>query len=62
MESVSGELRLKEKENHDKAAIAQRLSSQIEEMKYMFTSKGEEANLYSAELQRLRADNIDLEA
>lgn len=48
----------KDRELGDKGVQMQRLSSEIEEMRFVLTSKGEEVQLYSGELQRARADNI----
>lgn len=55
-------MKIKDRELNEKATLAQKLTSDVEEIRFVFNTKGEEAQLYAEELRKLRASNIELES
>ena len=54
LEGKGLELRLKEKELTEKEGHIKRLMTETEETRFFFNSKGEEAQIYASEVERLK--------
>lgn len=53
-------MKLKEKEVADKEAHIKRLMVETEETRFFFNSKGEEAQIYASEVERLKDEVSEL--